>query len=105
MIKRGRKITILFLVILWVTGGIGTEGWSQEKPQGENPPINDGKAFIDLVIARPIGLAVGLLGVGIFITTLPFTIPTRSADEAAKSLILDPFKFSFGRKFPDEDLK
>ncbi|MCX8116592.1 MAG: hypothetical protein N3G78_01505 [Desulfobacterota bacterium] len=67
--------------------------------------MNDGKAFIDIAIARPIGFAVGLVGAGVFIVTLPFTLPTRSADEAARFLILDPFRFSFGRKFPDEHLK
>lgn len=103
--KRIRKSIVLLLAISLIGGGIFSEGWSQDRDTKENPPINDGKALLDLLIARPIGFVVGMLGVGVFISTLPFTIPTRSVDDAANFLIVKPFSFSFGRKFPDEAMK
>ncbi|MBS3906948.1 MAG: hypothetical protein KGZ49_07915 [Syntrophaceae bacterium] len=102
--KRIRKNMILFLVISLITGGIFSEGWSQDRSTKDNPPINEGKAFLDILVARPIGFVVGMLGVSIFISSLPFTIPTRSVDDAANFLIVKPFTFSFYRKFPDESM-
>jgi hypothetical protein len=50
---------------------------------------------LDMLIARPIGIAVGIIGTGIFILSLPFSIPTKSVDAAAKIFIVEPFQFSF----------
>ncbi len=59
---------------------------------------------IDILIARPLGLGAGILGTGIFILSLPYTIPTGGVDEAIETFIIKPFKFSFMRKCPDEDM-
>jgi hypothetical protein len=102
--KRIKKNVILFIVVSLIIGGIQSEGWSQDRTTKDNPPINEGKAFLDILVARPIGFVVGVLGAGIFICSLPFTIPTKSVDDAARFLIVKPFTFSFYRKFPDESM-
>jgi len=56
------------------------------------------------LIARPMGIAAGIIGTGVFILSLPFTIPTKSVDEAAQMFVVRPFKFSFVRKFPDDNM-
>jgi hypothetical protein len=58
----------------------------------------------DLLIARPLGVIAGIIGSGIFVVSLPFTIPTQSVNEAAQMLVVEPFRFSFVREFPDEDV-
>jgi len=40
---------ILFLVISLITGGIFSEGWAQDRSTKDNPPINEGKAFLDIL--------------------------------------------------------
>ncbi|OGP68963.1 MAG: hypothetical protein A2170_09900 [Deltaproteobacteria bacterium RBG_13_53_10] len=60
--------------------------------------------MIDLLVARPIGIAAGMIGTAVFILSLPFTIPTSSHDEAAEMFVVRPFSFSFSRDFPDENM-
>ncbi|OGP76609.1 MAG: hypothetical protein A2V86_02040 [Deltaproteobacteria bacterium RBG_16_49_23] len=60
--------------------------------------------MFDIIIARPMGIVAGILGTGIFILALPYTIPTGGVDEAADTFIKRPFKFTFTRKCPDEDM-
>ena len=91
---------LLAIGILLVAGSVclATEGWTQiQKPDDDLP-------LADLFIARPLGVAAGIVGTGLFIASLPFTIPARSVDRAAKMLISDPFLFSFSRPFPDQSL-
>ena len=52
---------------------------------------------IDVVLVRPIGIASIAIGAGGFVISLPFSLPTKSADVAAKKLVGDPFKFTFMR--------
>jgi hypothetical protein len=78
-------------------------GWTEEK-WSKDDPIRDEWNMIDLLFARPIGVAAGIFGTGIFIISLPFTIPTGSMDDAAQMFVVKPFKFSFERKFPDDNM-
>lgn len=75
--------------------------WEKGNP---NDPSADQWQMIDILIARPMGIVAGILGTGIFILSLPYTIPTKGVDEAAETFIKRPFKFTFTRKCPDEDL-
>jgi hypothetical protein len=98
--KRMKKLLAVLLVFGVVTLSFSLEGWAQTqtKNTGDDLPL------ADLFMARPLGVAAGIVGTGLFIVSLPFTIPTRSTDKAAKMLISDPFRFSFSRPFPDESL-
>jgi hypothetical protein len=70
----------------------------------KDDPITDEWNTVDLLIARPFGIAAWIIGTGVFILSLPFTIPTRSVEEAAQMLVVKPFKFSFEREFSDENI-
>ncbi len=96
MKKKLIKRAIGILAILLMTG-VHSLGWSQDN--GPNAEYN----VFDLIIARPVSVAVGVIGTGIFILSLPFTLPTRSMDQAANLFIVEPFKFSFVREFPDDN--
>ena len=52
---------------------------------------------LDVLIARPLGIASLAIGSAIFIVALPYTIPSRSFIKAADKLIADPFRFTFLR--------
>ena len=53
--------------------------------------------LMDALLLRPLGLAATVLGTAAFIVTLPFSLPTRSADDAAQVLVVKPATYTFAR--------
>jgi hypothetical protein len=98
-----KKIFLLLLTLSLVTGSLYSTGWAGDK-FGKDDPVAQGWSAIDILFARPLGIATGIVGTAIFIVSLPFTIPSGGVDEAADMYIVKPFQFSFTRKFPDEDM-
>ena len=96
--KKPVYLIMLFLIVSLLIGSLSTVGWAQ------NDPLKDRQNLMDAVVARPLGVAAGIVGTGFFILSLPFTLPTKSTGKAAEMFITDPFKFSFEREFPDEDM-
>ena len=101
--KRLFRLFVIVTVISTVALNLYAPGWAQER-WSKDDPVTDEYNMADLLLARPIGIAAGIIGTGIFILSLPFTIPTKSVDEAAQNFVVKPFKFSFERKFPDDDM-
>jgi len=93
-----KKTVFWFLAVLLTIGGFCSAVSAQEDP------IKDEWNTMDLFFARPLGVAAGIVGTGFFILSLPFTIPTGGVDDAAQMFIVKPFKFSFGRDFPDKNM-
>ncbi len=90
------RVFLLFLTISLTVGSSYSVAWAQEKP------YNDRMNLTDLFIARPLGIVAAAVGTGIFIVSLPFTLPTRSVDKSFDMFVVEPWKFSFVRDFPDE---
>jgi len=55
----------------------------------------------DIVVLRPLGVAVLAAGMGIFVAALPFSIITNSVDGTAKALLQKPFYYVFVRDVGD----
>lgn len=51
----------------------------------------------DAVIARPLLLAATVIGTGVFVVTLPFTLASGSVGKAGKALVVDPGEATFVR--------
>ena len=98
-----KKAWLILVTLSLVLGGFYTMGWAEGK-WTKDDPLTDEWNIIDLVLARPLGVAAGIFGTGVFILSLPFTIPTGSVDDAAQMFVVKPFNFSFVRKFPDENM-
>lgn len=98
--KKGRIIvlTLLMAMGLALPAPFAQESWKS------NNPSTDEWIMIDVLVARPLGIVAGVLGTGLFLLSLPYTLPTGGVDEAADTFIKRPFKFSFTRKCPDEDM-
>ena len=101
--KKFKKIIVLLLTFSLVMGCLYSTGWAEDM-SGEDDPLEQGWNALDLMVARPLGVATGIVGSAIFIVSLPFTIPSGGVRDAAKMLIVNPFQFSFTREFPDEDI-
>lgn len=51
----------------------------------------------DFFIARPMGLAATVVGTGLFIVSLPFTVLSNSVGDAAEALVATPARETFVR--------
>ena len=56
---------------------------------------------VDLVVARPLGLVTTVVGTVLTVVSLPFTLPTGSAGETARELIVKPAEYTFDRPLGD----
>jgi len=71
------------------------------------PALADGGASVaaamvaDVFIARPAGLVAIVLGSAVFIVALPFAAISGSVEPVARTLVADPFKFTFTRPVGD----
>lgn len=61
----------------------------------ENPTA--GEMATDLIIARPVGLAVFALGSAAFVATLPFSLLGGNMSESGKTLVVNPAQEVFVR--------
>lgn len=52
---------------------------------------------VDLVVARPLGLAATVIGTVLTVVALPFTIPSGSVESSARELIVKPAEYTFNR--------
>jgi hypothetical protein len=67
-----------------------------DQEQSKRDP-NSAEMFADAIIARPLGLVALAAGTIAFVVSLPFTIPSHSADQAAKTLVGAPTQHTFKR--------
>ena len=67
---------------------------TNEASEASNPA---GMMLLDVFLLRPLGIAATVLGTAAFIVALPFSLPTRSADDAAKALVVKPATYTFAR--------
>jgi len=102
--RTSRKGAVLFLSVFVVTFVFGPMAYAEDVWNHNHDPIEDEYQMADLLLARPLSVAAGIVGTGFFLVTLPFTAPTKSTDAAADLFIRRPFKFSFVREFPDENV-
>ena len=78
---------------LSVTGCASHESGSNVK--GDAP--SGGEMVADVAVARPLTLWASAIGAVGWVVTLPFTLPSGSAGDTAKSWIGDPLKYTFCR--------
>lgn len=101
--KGFKRFFLLILTLSLVMGSLYSTAWAGDKLRKDDPAAH-GWSAMDLMIARPLGVAAGIMGTTIFVVTLPFTIPSGGVENAADAFIVQPFHFSFTREFPDEDI-
>ena len=102
-----KKILLLLLTVSLIMGSLYSTGWAGDTTKDKwvrEDPVGQGWSAMDIIFARPLGIAAGIVGTAIFIVSLPFTIPTGGVADAADMFIVKPFQFSFTREFPDGDI-
>ena len=104
MFQRQTKsgIAVAVLVCLLVSASVvqAAASSTMQKPLVQDVPVQEataGTMLFDLVVLRPLGFVGTALGVAAFIVSLPFSLPTKSTDEAAHKLVVDPATYTFAR--------
>lgn len=87
-----KKMFIFFLISLMVVN-LSTFVFANDS-SSENP--SPGVVVADIVF-RPVGLAGFIVGTIAFVASLPVTIPFNSTHEAAKVLVMEPYRYTFER--------
>ena len=102
----------LIMSLIFVLLAVTTPSAAQESPKPDKAdetnetleaPDSAGMMLMDAFMLRPLGLAATVLGTAAFVVTLPFSLPTRSADDAAKALVVKPARYTFARPLGEVD--
>jgi hypothetical protein len=56
---------------------------------------------VDVMVARPVSLAMTVIGSVLFVVSLPVSVPSHSIGKAAHSLVAAPAKDTFTRPLGD----
>jgi len=103
--KEFKKFFLLLLTVSLLIGSLYSTGWAGDQLRmDDTDTMAQGWSLLDLLVARPLSVAAGIGGSAVFVVTLPFTLPSGSAKDAANMFIVQPFQFSFRRGAPDEDI-
>jgi hypothetical protein len=54
-------------------------------------------ATVDIIVVRPVSLVATVVGTAVFIVSLPFSIPSQSVGSTARTLVVEPFNYTFTR--------
>jgi len=90
-----KKTFVMLLVVVFVTSVFASSSFAQAGMQKEE--ISTENMVADAVLVRPLGLCAIVLGVGLFIISLPFSALGKNVKEAGQKLVVAPAKFTFAR--------
>ncbi len=88
------RLLMSVLCVLALLLSTSTPAWA-----AENTDV--GSVAVDVAVARPVGLALTIVGSALFIVSLPFTAASHSVDKAAQALVVAPAKDTFTRPVGD----
>ena len=86
------------LVAVWVIPAPGAEYYIRDKRE-PSPEL----MAADTVAGRPVGVVATATGFGLFIVSLPFSIPSCSTGNAARGLVREPASWTFRRGLGEID--
>ena len=97
------KIKQKLVILLAITFVFAGEVNANPAGSGEDAPA----IIADVFICRPLGLIALTGGRGLYVLSLPFTIPAKGKEAAKRTLVLYPYHYTFTRQlgeFHDDDL-
>ncbi len=94
--KKSHLINILIISTFLFSAQISRAEQPYDKQAERHKPTAEAM-IIDGLVYRPLGLAGTLIGTGIFIATLPFSLLGGNAGDAGKRLVIEPAKDTFTR--------
>lgn len=89
------RITAASLALTLAVSGMPAMAGNTQYHDEETPAAY--AMVADAVIARPMLLAATVVGTGVFVLTLPFTLASGSVGKAGKALVVEPGEATFVR--------
>lgn len=91
-----RRITALLLAVS--LGGLSLPGTAVEQKRDTDSDYRPSAEamIVDGLIVRPLSFAGTIIGTGLFIVTLPFSVAGGNVDEAGNALVVEPARATFG---------
>lgn len=90
-----KKTFVMLLVVVFVTTAFASSSFAQATIQEEK--ISTENMVADAIIVRPLGIIATILGVGLFVISLPFSALGKNVKESGENLVMAPVKFTFMR--------
>ena len=97
MFKSSKSLLIIIMITTIIIVPFGHSAYAEEEMVG--PSSFD--YFIDTIVWRPVGFCATILGAGLFVVYLPFSIPGKSVSKSKEKLVVAPFDFTFKRPLGD----
>ncbi|MDN5938342.1 MAG: hypothetical protein L0H83_06735 [Salinisphaera sp.] len=66
-----------------------------------NTPPSAAAMAVDAVLIRPLSLAATVIGAGLFVVSLPFSLLGQNTGDAADALVAEPAQYTFLRPLGD----
>ena len=86
----------LLIAALLFSGQPAVAGDQQQAQQVARRPSAEAM-ILDGLVYRPVSLAGSIVGTGIFVVTLPFSLLGGNVKQAGETLVLEPARDTFGR--------
>ncbi len=97
MINLGKKVVVLILlVVLIVPSSVFSRSMEYSGERSVGRPTG-GAMAVDGLVIRPLGIGATAIGGIVFVLTLPFSALSGNVDQAKKSLVQEPARFTFKR--------
>lgn len=91
------RVTAASLALVMAAGSMPAMAGNADTPY-HDPETPAAYAMVaDAVVARPLLLAATVVGTGVFVLTLPFTLASGSVGKAGKALVVEPGEATFVR--------
>ncbi len=90
-----KKTFVMLLVVVFVTTAFASSSFAQAGIQKEE--ISTENMVADAILVRPLGLVAIVVGVGLFVISLPFSALGKNVKQAGEKLVVAPAKFTFTR--------
>jgi len=82
-------VALLILSVNSVAFAVGQQGASSRP--------STGAVVADILVLKPLGFAGTVLGSAAFVVSLPVTLPTHNVDKVEKTLVGEPYNYTFER--------
>ncbi len=99
MHKRVKESMVLLMTASLILFPAALPASDAEAVLGE--PVTVESMIVDVVLARPLGLAVTIVGGALFVVSLPFSAMGKNTGAAYEKLLKTPAKFTFQRPLGD----
>ena len=92
-----KSVTCAMLALSLATGPVALWADDYRGELGVSSNDRSDAMLLDTLVVRPLMLATTIVGIGLWVVSLPFSIPGGNANDVGKQYIYNPGEQTFGR--------